>query len=47
MLAHIFGLPVEESIGGIAPLAGAGGTILAIQVNALRRRLRQRRRRSP
>ena len=43
MLAHIFGLPVEEGISGMAPLAGVGGTVLALQVNALRRRLRRRR----
>jgi len=42
MLAHIFGLPVEESIGSIAPLIGVGGTVLAIQVSAFRRRLRGR-----
>jgi hypothetical protein len=42
VVAHIFGLPVEESIGSIAPLIGVGGTVLAIQVSALRRRLRDR-----
>ena len=38
MLGHIFGLPVEESIGSLAPLIGVGGTVLAIQVSALIRR---------
>jgi hypothetical protein len=42
LVAHVFGLPVEESIGSIAPLVGVGGTLLAIQVSALRRRLRHR-----
>jgi hypothetical protein len=42
MLAHIFGLPVEESIGSLAPLIGIGGTVLAFQVSALGRRLRGR-----
>jgi hypothetical protein len=42
ILAHIFGLPVEESIGSIAPLVGAGGTVVAVQVSAIRRRLRRR-----
>jgi hypothetical protein len=45
ILAHIFGLPVEESIGSIAPLVGVGGTVMAAQVTAIRRRLRRRRRR--
>jgi hypothetical protein len=39
VVAHIFGLPVEESIGSIAPLIGVGCTVLAIRVSALRRRL--------
>jgi hypothetical protein len=42
MLAHIFGVPVEEGIRSIAPLVGVGGTVLAIQVTALKRRLRRR-----
>jgi hypothetical protein len=42
MLAQIFALPVEESIGSNGPLVGVGGTVLAIQVSALRRRLRRR-----
>jgi hypothetical protein len=44
ILAHIFGLPVEESIGSIAPLVGVGGTVVAVHVSAIRRRLRRRRR---
>ena len=42
VVAHIFGLPVEESIGSIAPLVGVGGAVLAIRVSALRRRFRRR-----
>jgi hypothetical protein len=42
VVAHIFGLPVEESIGSIAPLVGVGVTLLAIQVSGLKRRLRHR-----
>jgi hypothetical protein len=42
VVAHIFGLPVEENIGSIAPFVAVGGTVLAIQVNALRRRPRHR-----
>jgi hypothetical protein len=41
VVAHIFGLPVEESMGAIAPLVGVGGTVLAIRVSALRRRFRR------
>jgi hypothetical protein len=45
IIAHILGLPVEESIGSIAPLVGVGGTVVAVQVSAIGRRLRRRRRR--
>ena len=40
LVAHIFGIPVEESIG---PLVAVAGTGLAIQVRTLRLRLRLRR----
>jgi hypothetical protein len=32
VVAHILELPVEESIGSIAPLVGVGGAVLAIRV---------------
>jgi hypothetical protein len=43
LIAHIAGVPVEESIGTIAPLLGVGSVVLGVQVGALRRQLRRRR----
>jgi hypothetical protein len=43
ILAHVMGLPVEETIGSIAPLVGVGATVAGVQMGMLRRRLGRRR----
>ena len=42
VVAHIFGLPVEESIGSLVPLVAVAGTAVAIRVRTLRLRLARR-----
>lgn len=44
-LAHIAGVPVEETALALAPVWGGAAVVFAVRARSLRRRLRQRRRR--
>jgi hypothetical protein len=44
-LAHVAGIPVEETALALAPVWGGAAVLLAVRTRSLRERLRGRRRR--
>jgi hypothetical protein len=43
-LAHVAGVPVEETALALAPVWGGAAVVFAVRARSLRRRLRRRRR---